>query len=662
MVQRMNKEPEKPIEIKKILDLLEWNDLLYFWKKTNPDFEIQFKDDLTEELFKGNFKFFKHVMINSQSLHKDKRIDLTVIVRKTFSLGYIEEGLKNYLLKKAEKIISEKRRKELLAKKAEIDDKTSTTSKASTSTSTTGTIKSFFTSFVSREKKPETSIKSSVSSVSSEVTEPEMDELKDSIQTERLLRTAIQEFWKVADFLYGTKKPSGIFFLEIPSSLRKEYFEQQLGVTPGLKEMVEIYALDNSVYGQQHLKCNLQIENDIPRSNQYHYLFNSFLGRKHIYKLLTSWLNIDKNYSYSQGLDGIAAVISEISGFDFESSVVLFDKFLNKFLPSIKDPTENLLYVRSHIGRIELILSFFEPALALHIQRIGFASNMFAISWILTFYSNIFTIDRVIKIWEKMLVIPDFHYYFAAAMLCDLKSKIMLMDFNECAACIKNLEGLVDIDHCIQYAVVMAKSLPKSFLVLNYRKEGDDEQFQNEFYTTRPWEIPPRLTDLTTQKNFSISIFEMVSLKHKPLIIDVRSEKEYEERSLVTSFHFKLEKDILNEAYIEFLQLKTQNFLSYDILVDEKLDERAILERISKSFLIVIVDNYQGKNADVVLDILLENEIRNVCILRGGIQAVTLDAPELLQEKVKPTNITMIKKEIKSMQLKNAPQEGKGEK
>jgi len=152
MVQRMNKEPEKPIEIKKILDLLEWNDLLYFWKKTNPDFEIQFKDDLTEELFKGNFKFFKHVMINSQSLHKDKRIDLTVIVRKTFSLGYIEEGLKNYLLKKAEKIISEKRRKELLAKKAEIDDKTSTTSKASTSTSTTGTIKSFFTSFVSREK------------------------------------------------------------------------------------------------------------------------------------------------------------------------------------------------------------------------------------------------------------------------------------------------------------------------------------------------------------------------------------------------------------------------------------------------------------------------------------------------------------------------------
>src|SRR5690349_21540652 len=104
---------------------------------------------------------------------------------------------------------------------------------------------------------------------------------------------------------------------------------------------------------------------------------------------------------------------------------------------------------------------------------------------------GVFTIEKVVKIWKKMVIVEDFQYFFAAAVLCDLKSKLLLMDLNECLSCIKSLEGILDIESCINFAVTMSSCLLKNFLTINYCKEkGNETEYKNEFYSTRPWEIP----------------------------------------------------------------------------------------------------------------------------------------------------------------------------
>jgi hypothetical protein len=45
--------------------------------------------------------------------------------------------------------------------------------------------------------------------------------------------------------------------------------------------------------------------------------------------------------------------------------------------------------------------------------------------------------------------------------------------------------------------------------------------------------------------------------------------------------------------------------------------------------------------------LLLEREIKAICVLNGGIQAVKLDAPDLLQEKQKATQLSQLLKEVK---------------
>ncbi len=63
--------------------------------------------------------------------------------------------------------------------------------------------------------------------------------------------------------------------------------------------------------------------------------------------------------------------------------------------------------------------------------------------------------------------------------------------------------------------------------------------------------------------------------------------------SIVNSIHLKIEKDSLNEVQIEYLALKTQEFLSFDSIL-------TCSDYQNKMFPIIIVDNYKSKNIDLV--------------------------------------------------------------
>lgn len=60
-----------------------------------------------------------------------------------------------------------------------------------------------------------------------------------------------------------------------------------------------------------------------------------------------------------------------------------------------------------------------------------------------------FTLDRVVEIWDLIIVNPNALCIFASTLICDLKQKLMMMSFEECFSNIKNLEGIIDFNYCL---------------------------------------------------------------------------------------------------------------------------------------------------------------------------------------------------------------------
>ena len=111
--------------------------------------------------------------------------------------------------------------------------------------------------------------------------------------------------------------------------------------------------------------------------------------------------------------------------------------------------------------------------------------------------------------------------------MCDLKSKLQIMNLNECMSCIRNLEGIIDINSCIYYAGEILEYLPGSFFIVNSLKNKEQiHEYDNQFYLERPWEIPIELAILEKRLVPFISVFDFMGLGFDPIIIDIRTIQE----------------------------------------------------------------------------------------------------------------------------------------
>ena len=135
-----------------------------------------------------------------------------------------------------------------------------------------------------------------------------------------------------------------------------------------------------------------------------------------------------------------------------------------------------------------------------------------------------FTVDQVLRIWDLVICNANFISVFAAVMMCDLKQKLVLMTLSECLNNMKNLEGIIDFDQCLSQAGKLCDMMPGSFFIVNTAKSNSG-LYDNEFYQSHPWEIPPTVSELQARPCFIISLHDL-SMPH--LLVDVRSKREYE--------------------------------------------------------------------------------------------------------------------------------------
>ncbi len=63
-----------------------------------------------------------------------------------------------------------------------------------------------------------------------------------------------------------------------------------------------------------------------------------------------------------------------------------------------------------------------------------------------------FPVDKVAKIWDLAICNSNIIPIFAATIMCDLKDKLLLMNLNDCMSNIRNLEGIIDLNSCLNFA------------------------------------------------------------------------------------------------------------------------------------------------------------------------------------------------------------------
>lgn len=205
-----------------------------------------------------------------------------------------------------------------------------------------------------------------------------------------------------------------------------------------------------------------QIEVDIPRCHQYDDFLSSPTGHLKLKRLLKAWVTAHPQYVYWQGLDSLTAPFL-ISNFnDEEKAFLSLYNFIPKYLHNffLKD---NSMVIKEYLTKFSQLVMFHEPALAKHLNEINFIPELFAIPWVLTMFSHVFPLHKILHLWDK-LILGDSSYplFIGIAILKQLKATLMESDFNECILLFSDLPDIDVMDKCVNDSQEMYEKTPKS--------------------------------------------------------------------------------------------------------------------------------------------------------------------------------------------------------
>ena len=123
------------------------------------------------------------------------------------------------------------------------------------------------------------------------------------------------------------------------------------------------------------------------------------------------------------------------------------------------------------------MLAYQEPEVYNHLEKIQFKPDLYAISWILTAFSHVFTINKVFKIWDELLVnSPALLLFVGISILKHLKNELITLDFNGVILLFSNLPN-ISIEPCLEDAKLSLRNTPLTISFSRYSVEKVCYQF-----------------------------------------------------------------------------------------------------------------------------------------------------------------------------------------
>lgn len=257
--------------------------------------------------------------------------------------------------------------------------------------------------------------------------------------------------------------------IDIPPYFRAQTWAILLEVCP-VKSKQLYGAIDKTT----PVATDRQISVDIPRCHQYNELMASPQGHQKLARILKAWLNYNSSeYVYWQGLDSLAAPFLLLN-FDNEAlAFACFNAFVNKYLKGFfrKD---NQLIVQQYLSMFSELLSYHDPSLASHLEKLGFLPNLYAIPWFLTMFTHVLPLHKILHIWDCLLLGDEkFPLCIGLAILNQLKQELMEFNFNDCIVAFSDLPE-IDIEKCIRDASHFYNSTPDRLINLSEIREFQD--------------------------------------------------------------------------------------------------------------------------------------------------------------------------------------------
>lgn len=346
-----------------------------------------------------------------------------------------------------------------------------------------------------------------------------------------------------------------------------------------------------------------QIEVDIPRCHQYDDFLSSPTGHFKLKRLLKAWVTAHPQYVYWQGLDSLTAPFL-ISNFnDEEIAFLSLYNFIPKYLHNffLKD---NSIIIKEYLTKFSQLVMFHEPALAKHLNTISFIPELFAIPWVLTMFSHVFPLHKILHLWDK-LILGDSSYplFIGISILKQLKTTLMESGFNECILLFSDLPDIV-IGDIVNESQEMYDKTPKSVC---YRKHVMIYE-EPEIYDITNVE----LIDLQREISPRISANDLVNLlKQKPngiIVFDLRPQNEFKRWHIRGSLNFPFTNLMLGDRRLESIGMNYETF-------NDKL---------------VVIISVSHENACLFAEFLVDCNISMVSILHNSVNTLHSILPSTL--------------------------------
>lgn len=401
----------------------------------------------------------------------------------------------------------------------------------------------------------------------------------------------------------------------LPLSLDKLLKEARQDIPPFLRAEIWSYILKvdddyllqyNCIDKETPMPTDRQIEVDIPRCHQYNELLSSSSGHEKFRHILKAWVQNHSEYVYWQGLDSLCAPFLYLNFHNEARAYACLSNFINRYLHNffLRD---NSLVIKEYLAKFRHLIAFLDPILANHLHKIGFSPELFAIPWFLTMFSHVFPIQKILNLWDSLLLgNASFPLFIGFSILQQLRTVLLDSGFNECILLFSDLPE-IDIELCVKESLSYCRSTPRS---VTYRKheilDSCDQYIMSgmQFPNLTVEEVNNECSPRISAEEIRRIIFNPL-LRARLLLIDIRHP------SLFTASSFP------GSINIHRSELKYEKHI--DTLLSPSSEINAVIHNKGK-LVIIIGDN--DKEIFEFCSWLVSCGIPKVCILHGGLKAL----------------------------------------
>ena len=144
--------------------------------------------------------------------------------------------------------------------------------------------------------------------------------------------------------------------------------------------------------------------------------------RQHLTLLLDVYCR-SRNVEYKQGLNELLlpllVLCEESQDATLDSCYNLFYALIHRFLPSIFSHSD-FESLRCLFRAFRLLLLYFDPQLAAHVDRSGILPELYATAWFITLFARDCSLELLWCVWDFYLVEDDpyLHYFWRWHCCC----------------------------------------------------------------------------------------------------------------------------------------------------------------------------------------------------------------------------------------------------